>query len=82
VQVNVTVIKMNDTQTVKLVCEFEYSTVDRRDAARPRKRWTNTLKRKQAWIGLYLTAAADDNDTAFSYVTDTSVASSLLPYTS
>ena len=29
---------MNDTRTVKLVCEFEYSTVDRRDVARPRKR--------------------------------------------
>ena len=77
-QVNVTVIKMNDTRTVKLVCEFEYSTVDRRNVARPRKRRTNTLKNKQVWIGLYLTAAADDNDTAFSYVTDISVASTIL----
>ena len=81
VQVNVTVIKMNDTRTVKLVCEFEYSTVDRRNVARPRKIWRNTLKSKQARIGLYLTAAAaayDDNDTAFSYVTDISVASTIL----
>ena len=78
-QVNVIVIKMNDTRTVKLVCEFEYSTVDRGNVARPRKRWTNTLKSKQVWTGLYLTAAADDdNDTAFSYVTDISVASTIL----
>jgi len=81
--VNGTVIKMNDTRTVKLVCGFEYSTVERRNVARSRKRWTNTLKSKQAWIGLYLTAAAaadggDDNDTAFSYVTDRSVASTIL----
>ena len=80
VQVNVRVIKMNDTRTVKLVCDFEYSTVDRRNVARTRKRWTNTLKSKQAWNGLYLAAAAaaDDNDTAFSYVTDISVASTIL----
>ena len=83
-QVNGTVTKMNDTRTVKLVCEFEYSTVGRRNVARPRKRWTNTLKSKQSWIGLYLTAAADDDDfnvTALSYVTDWSVLS-LLPNTS
>ena len=81
VQVNVTVIKMNVTRTVKLLYEFEYSTVDRRNVARPWKWWTNTLKNKQAWTGLYLAAAAadgDDNDTAFSYVTDISVASTIL----
>ena len=78
---NGTVIKMNDTRTVKLVYEFECSTVDRRNVARSRKRWTNTFKRKEARIYSYLTAAAadgDDNDTAFSYVTDRSVASTIL----
>ena len=67
---------MNDTRTVKLVCEHEYITVDRR----PRKRRTNTLEGEQAWNILYLAAAADDddNDTAFSYVTDRSVASTIL----
>ena len=74
-----TVIKMNDTCTVNLVCECEYITLDRRNVARPRKRWTNNLKCKQAWNVIYLAAAAaDDNDTAFSYVTDRSVASTIL----
>ena len=36
---------MNDTRTVKLVCEYEYRTLDRRDVARPRKRW----KDKHLW---------------------------------
>ena len=72
-----TVIKMNDTCTVNLVCECEYITLDRRNVARRRKRWTNNLKK--AWNVLYLAAAADDdNDTAFSYVTDRSVASTTL----
>ena len=69
---------MNDTRTVKLVCECEYITLDRRNLARPRKRWTNTLESEQAWNGVYLAAADDDNDTTFSYVTDRSVASTIL----
>jgi len=72
---------MNDTLTVKLVCEFEYITVGRRNVARSRKRWTNTLKNKQGWNGVYLAAAVtdgDDNDTTFSYVTDRYVASTIL----
>jgi hypothetical protein len=71
---------MNDTRTVKLLCECEYITLDRRNVARPRKRWTNTLEGEQAWNGVYLAAAAADdvNDTAFSYVTNRSVASTIL----
>ena len=86
-QVNGTVIKMNDTRTAKLVCGYEYITVDRRSVARPRKRWTNALEFEQAWNVLYLAAAAaaaadddDDNDSAFSYVTDRSVASTILSF--
>jgi hypothetical protein len=52
--------------------------VDRRNVARPKKRCISTLESKQAWNGLYLAAAAADNDTAFSYVTDRSVASTIL----
>jgi hypothetical protein len=71
---------MNDTRSVNLVCEYEYITLDRRNVARAGKRWTNALECKQAWNGLYLAAAAadDDNDIAFSYVTDKSVASTIL----
>jgi hypothetical protein len=36
---------MNDTRTVKLVREYEYITLDRRDVVRPRKRW----KDKHIW---------------------------------
>jgi hypothetical protein len=69
---------MNDTRTVKLLCEYEYVTLDRRNVARPRKRWTDNLIGKQAWNVLYLAAAAgDDNDTTFSYVTDRSVANTI-----
>jgi len=78
VQVNVTVIRMNETRTVKLVCEYEYITLDGRNVARPRKWWTNTLEGEQAWNGVYLAVADDDNDTTFSYVTDRSVASTIL----
>ena len=74
-----TVIKMNDTRTVNLVCECEYiNYTGQKNVARPRKRWTNNLKGKQAWNVIYLAAADDDNDTAFSSVTDRSVASSIL----
>jgi len=66
------------TRTVKLLCEYEYSTLDRRNVVRPRKRRTNTLESEQAWNVLYLSAADDDNDTTFSYVTDRSVASTIL----
>jgi len=66
------------SRTVKLLCEYEYSTLDRRNLARPRKRWTSTLDGKHAWNGVYLGAADDDNDTTFSYVTDRSVASTIL----
>ena len=59
------------------MCEFQYSTVDRRNVARPRKRWTKSVKSKQVLNGLYLAAA--DNDTAFSYVTDRSEARTVLP---
>jgi len=70
---------MNYTPTVKLVCECEYITLDRRNVARPRKRWTNTLEGKHAWNGVYFAVAADDdNDTTFSYVTGRSVASTIL----
>jgi len=69
---------MNYARTVKLVCECEYITLDRRNVARPRKRWTNTLEGKHAWNGVYLSVADGDNDTTFSYVTDRSVASTIL----
>jgi hypothetical protein len=36
---------MNDTRTVKLVREYEYITLNRRDVVRPRKRW----KDKHLW---------------------------------
>ena len=68
---------MNDTRTIRLVCEFQYSTVDRRNVARPRKRWTKIVKSKQVRKGLYFAAAAD-NDTGFSYVTNRSEASTVL----
>ena len=68
---------MDDTRTVRLVCEFQYSTVDRRNVARQRKRWTKTVKSKQVRSWLYHAAAAD-NDTAFSNVTDSSEASTVI----
>jgi len=58
--------------------EFQYNTVDRRNVARPRKRWTKTVKSKQVQSSLYLAAATADNDTAFSYITDRSEASTVL----
>jgi hypothetical protein len=66
---------MNGTSTVKLVCGDEYITLGRRNGARPKERWTNTVDDEQAWNGPYLPAA--DDDTAFSYVTVSSVPSTM-----
>jgi hypothetical protein len=73
---------MNGTSTVKLVCGDEYITLGRTNGARPKERWTNTVDGEQAMNGLYFAAVADYHDTSFSYVTVSSVPSTMLLYTS
>jgi len=46
---------MNDTRTVRLVCESEYSTVDRRNVARSRKRWKDKYLWRRDRLGLAYT---------------------------
>jgi hypothetical protein len=36
-----------------------------------------SMKAEEAWNGLYLAAAADDDNTTFKYITNTSVASTM-----
>jgi hypothetical protein len=75
---NGTDITMNDTRTVKLVCECEYITVDRKTWLDQGNDGQTPLKANKPGMS-YLAAAAadDDDDTKFSYVTDSSVASTI-----